>query len=168
MATKMTHLARQIDKKELERALAPLFTKPCCRQRIGSSRSLSMGFGNKVTHGNARLPDPFYGEWEIGTYYGSWRITQQNEIVLGNRDVVDSEEEMNLRFRAVNLGKIIGISSVSRYDVRVAFSGDLALDILDTSSDDDELFHVFGPDGLFVEYSSRHGWKLGKSNAPWT
>lgn len=63
-----------IDEKT-RNAFGELIGKTCCRKRVGRSRSLSVGFGKKISHSKPDMADTYYGEWEIGTYSSPWRIT---------------------------------------------------------------------------------------------
>jgi hypothetical protein len=152
---------------EMREVLAPLFGKACCRQRVGKMRSLSLGFGPKVKHGKSGLSDDFYGEWEVGTYSGSWRVVRDGRVVCGSTEVVDSLEELDGRIRSIVFGRLAAIEMVSKLDIRLVFEDGTHIDILATSSEGDELFHVFCPDHMFVEYTAPGIWKLGKSNLPW-
>jgi hypothetical protein len=46
----------------------------CCRIRVWTYESLSLGFGKKIKHSNPELIDKYYGEWEIGTYTMKGRL----------------------------------------------------------------------------------------------
>jgi hypothetical protein len=148
-------------------AFAGLLGKRCCRQRVGRGRSLSVGFGEKVPHLKTKAVDPFYGEWEIGTYRSAWRIVRDGEVVCGSLDVVDSIDELDGRLQGVPLGAVIAVEAPSKFDLRVRLDGGVFIDFVCASAEDDEMFHVFGPDSLYVEYTCADGWRVGKSSAPW-
>jgi hypothetical protein len=149
----------------VQSAIADLIGKTCCRQRVGRMRSLSIGFGDKIPHGKSRLADDFYGEWEIGTYSAAWRVVHKETILCGSQDIVDSLSELDERLSKIVFGRIKEISSISKFDIRVYFDGETCLDFLGAASEEDELFHIFCPGNLYVEYSISGGWKIGKSNA---
>lgn len=149
-------------------AVATLIGKRCCRQRVGRGRSLSVGFGEKVPHSKPRTADPFYGEWELGTYSSAWRVIHKGRVVCGSSDVVDSIDELDERLQTIKLGVILVIEALSHFDIRVKLDDDVCIDFICASSEDDEMFHIFGPESLYVEYVCRDGWKVGRSNAPWS
>ena len=144
-------------------AIADLIGKDCCRQRVGRMRSLSLGFGKKIPHGKARLVDDFYGEWEIGTYLAAWRVVHDGRILCGSQDIVDSVPELDERLSKIKFGRIKTISVFSKFDIRINFDGEKYLDFLGSGSDDDELFHIFCPESMHIEYSISGGWKIGKT-----
>ena len=143
-------------------AINGLIGKPCCRQRLGSKRSLSIGFGNKIPHGNSRLVDSYYGEWEIGTYSATWRLVDNGKVLCGSKNVIGSLLELEDQFRQIQLGRISGVYLASKFDVRVEFDDGKKIDFLGASSDDDEMFHIFCPNGLYVKYSTFIGWEIIK------
>lgn len=144
-------------------AILGLIDKACCRQRLGRIRSLSLGFGDKISHGQSRLIDNFYGEWEIGTYSAAWRVIKNGNVLCGSQDIVDSLEELEERFRKIKLGRIKGISLISKFDIRIDFDDESHIDFLGTFGEDNEMFHIFCPSGLYVEYSILGGWKVGNA-----
>jgi len=148
-------------------AFAGLIGKRCCRQRVGRGLSLSVGFGEKVPQSESKAADPFYGEWEFGTYSSAWRVIQEGRVVCGSSDVVDSIEELDERLQAIKLGAVLAIETLSQLDIRIKLDGEIYIDFICASAEDDEMFHIFGPESLYVEYTCRDGWKVGKSNAPW-
>lgn len=140
-----------------------LLGSTCCRQRVGRSRSLSLGFGKKTPHGNSRLVDDYYGEWEIGTFSAAWRVISNGTILCGSQDVVDSLSELDERIEKIQFGQIRSISLASQFDVRVTFD-EMYIEFLATASEQDEIFHIFCPQNLCVEYSIAGGWSAGKSD----
>lgn len=145
-----------------------LIGKVCCRQRIGRGRSLSIGFGERVFHGKSNMPDDFYGEWEIGTYTASWRVVQKDIILCGSQDVVDEDAELDQLLNTILLGRVAAITNIGKLDIRVDMDNGIHIDFLGCSTEDDEMFHIFGPENLYIEYSVKEAWKIGKSNKPWT
>ena len=144
-----------------------LYGKNCCRKRVGRSRSLSVGFGNKVPHSKSMTVDSFYGEWEIGTYSSAWRVTDKGRIICGSSDVVDSVDELDERLQRIEFGSILGIETFSRFDIRVTLAHEICIDFICVSVEDDEIFHIFGPEKFFTEYTFAEGWKTGRSDVPW-
>lgn len=152
----------------IQSTFAALIGKRCCRQRVGRGRSLSVGFGEKVPHSKPKTADPFYGEWELGTYSSAWRVIQEGRVVCGSSDVVDSIDELDERLQAIKLGAVLAIEALSQFDIRVKLDDEVCIDFICASAEDDEMFHIFGPESLYVEYTCSEGWKAGKSNAPWS
>ena len=153
--------------KTILEKLRPLVGKKCCRARIGDSRSLSLGFGRRIRHGNPKLLDKFYGEWEIGTYYCAWRVRKKNTILLAKNDHEEKEGELDERLQRINFGRIRSIDQTTRIDVRVSFEDGIFVEFLATISDDDEYFHVFGPDNFHIDLSRNGKWTVSKSNEPY-
>lgn len=141
--------------------------RPCCRKQVGSMRSLSLGFGNKVPQSNPRVKTTFYGEWELGTYNGAWRISCQGKISCASNDPVESIGELDSALNDIQLGSVIAIGHLTSFDVRVELEPGIFIDFLAATSDDDECFHIFCPNDMYVEFSTQRGWSLGKSNKPW-
>lgn len=139
-----------------------LIGKCCCRQRVGRGRSLSVGFGKKVPYPKPKMGDTFYGEWEIGTYSSAWRIIREGRVVCGSTDTVDSIDELDERLQAVKLGEVVSIEALSQFDIRVKLNNGVFIDCLCTFADDDEVFHILGPEGVYVEYKVPDGWKAGR------
>lgn len=153
---------------ETKKTFLEVFGKSCCRKRVGRDRSLSMGFGKKIPHGKSKLIDSFYGEWEIGSYSAAWRVMRDNKILCGSMTAVESIEELNVQLQKIDFGVIFQIEELSSFDIRVSFDCGAYIDFMCASIDDDEMFHVFGPDYTFVEYKFPSLWKTGKSNIPWS
>lgn len=152
---------------EVRNTLAGLWHRPCCRQSLTAGRGLSVGFGEKIPHGKPRLRDTFYGEWEIGTWEASWRITRNGVVLCGSQDG-DTADLLHERLQEIELGSILGIEAPSRFDIRVRLDGEVLIDFFTTSSVDDETFHVFCPQNLYVGYSWTAGWSVGRSDVPLT
>jgi hypothetical protein len=144
-----------------------LIGKDCCRKKIGRDLSLSFGFGDKIYHNDKKLNDTYYGEWEIGSYTSSWRIILNDKIVLGSNDSIESIEEFDLQLKKISFGKILKIELMSKFDIKVSFENSLSVEFICTFEDDDEMFHIFGPNSLHIEYKISSGWKIGKSDEPW-
>lgn len=151
--------------KKIQKAISSVYGKMCCRVSIGSPKSLALGFGERIYHANPRLNDTFYGEWEIGTYYGSWRIVKNSKIILGSGDDVG---KLKKEIKDIQFQPILSITNLSSLDVRVEFSDGLAVDFLPTFSGEDEAFHMFCPEHIYIEFTSDGSWKIGQSNTPWS
>ena len=141
-------------------AFSELVGKPCCRQRVGEWRSLSIGFGEKVPHGSSKKIDPFYGEWEIGTYSSAWRIVRDGQILCASKDLVDSTEELDEKLQRIPLGTIVGVQALHQFDISVKLTDGVSIEFICVSTDDDEMFHIFGPNRLYVEYKYAKGWNI--------
>lgn len=162
MQNNATHLDVQI-------AIAGLIGKSCCRQRVGRGRSLSLGFGDKVFHGKTRLIDPFYGEWEVGSYCAEWHIVQGETSLCSSHDFVDKPlMELDKKLSKILLGKIEALEFLDKLHIRIRLSAGIQIDFLAKygEDDDDEFFHVFCPNGNFVACSLNEGWLVGKSDQP--
>ncbi len=140
--------------------------KTCCRQRAGEYRSLSLGFGDKIPHLKKKSVDSFNGEWELGTYTSAWRIIRNEEILCGSMNPVDSNAELEQQVSAIQIGAVVSIEMLSKLDIRIILDDDMFIDFMCASSHDENMFHVFGPNHLFVSYRCISGWSIGKSNEP--
>jgi len=143
--------------------LSALVGQSCTLQRIGTDRSLSIGFGRIDASGVAP-----HGEWEIGTYDCSWRVVRKGRVLCGCEDAVDSVDDLRERFMQVGIGEFLSLEHLSEYDLRVNFSSGTSIDILCTISDDDEVMHVFFPGKLVAAFSVKNGWMIGPSDKPWS
>lgn len=152
---------------ELKHLIAPMFESMLCRRRVGERRSISFGFGAKIFHGKSHLADPYYGEWELGTYNASWRIVSKDRIILGSNDLNELMDEWNLVLRNLPIDRIEALHQVSKFDVRVCFSKSLHIDFISASSEDDEIFHIFTPDNMCLTYGPLNGWEIGEARGPW-
>ena len=142
-----------------------MFGKSCCRQTVGHPRGLRLGFGEKIYHGNAKLNDSYYGEWEIGTYYASWRILRNNKILCASGDLVESLGELEAIVKKCDFGRIVSLNHMTDFDLRAEFDSGLSVDFLATISDDDECFTIiYEPGHMAVQFAVGTGWTLGLSN----
>jgi len=152
----------------ISKLIKPMFGKTCCKTRVGEYRSFKLGFGDKIYHGKPKLIDDFNGEWEIGTYYRSWRILQEGKVICGCNDPVDSNEELDAAVKRITFGRIISITQEpSDIDIRATFDTGIVVDFLSTVSGDDESFHIFCPEHMCATFDAVNGWLIGKSNKPW-
>ena len=153
---------------KLQELIQPMLGKPCCRKRVWRPRSLSFGFGEKPYHGNSKLVDDFYGEWEVGTYSSAWRVLQNKRIVCASNDTVDSVDELDGALKAVDFGRISSVEQPADLDLRLEFDAGIAVEFLAATSDDDECFHiVFRPGNMAIKFTVGAGWEIGESNKPW-
>lgn len=151
----------------IPKLIQPMFGKTCCKTRVWRSRSLRLGFGEKIYHGNPKLIDDFNGEWEIGTYRCAWRIIQAEMIICGSNDAADSIDELDAAVKQIDLGRIISLTMCpSGIDIRAEFDTGISVDFLSTISDDDDCFNVFCPDNMCANYDVERGWLIGKSDRP--
>lgn len=160
----------QLEFSEVVDVLAPMFGLTICRRRVGRSRSLSIGVGSQLPHGRTDLSDTYYGEWELGTYCGAWRLVRDGQVICGSSDLVDSITDLDDRLQTVLLPiRLTGLEMLSPLDIRIIFDDGICIDILPASTDtqDDELVHIFGPDSLFLQFSLHSGWQSGRSDRPW-
>lgn len=154
---------------QLKEFLAPMRGKRCCKQRVSEPRGLRLGFGDKVFHGNPKLIDEYYGEWEMGTYYCAWRVVEGGLLVCGSNDSVESANAIDTRIGQIRFGTFQAIEQLSSLDVRVVFDTGIMVDFLSTTSDaDDECLGIIhGPSHRAAEFSAAGGWTIGPSNLPW-
>lgn len=136
----------------------------CCRAKVGEFRSLSLGFGEKVYHNNSKLNDSYYGEWELGTFCGAWRILHNGEICCASNDGLEAELDKNVK--NISFGNFVSITQLSDIDVRITLSNKICIDFLATIRADDEYFHIFAPHDQYAELRKGGVWKFGKSNVP--
>jgi hypothetical protein len=151
--------------KKILEIINPMFGLKCCRARISSYKSLSLGFWEKVFHNNPNLVDTYYGEWEIGSYYSAWRILQDDKILLGKTDAYDIPK-MNKKLKKIKFGEIISINQLSKFDIRVEMTNNMFIDFFGTTSARDEIFHIFCPDKHLIEFFSNGRWAINWSNVP--
>jgi hypothetical protein len=141
-----------------------LLDSECCGQRVSWLRSLSVEFGKKIPHNNPKSNDKFVGEWRVGTFQSTWRVVKDEVLVCASQDFGDSAADLDVAFSKLKFDRFKAIEIVSKFDIRVHFYNGVHIDFLGAISDDDEIFHIFGPDSLYVGYSIVNGWKVGKSN----
>jgi hypothetical protein len=139
-----------------------LIGQTCTLQRIGSDRSLFIGFGE--VDETRTMP---HGAIEIGTYDCAWRVSLAGKVLCGKNDAVDDVSELQACFSKINLGEILEITQTSEFDVRIRFSTNICVDILCTISDGDEVLHIFFPMKKVVTFCPNEGWRFGRSDEPW-
>jgi hypothetical protein len=153
--------------RKIKALIQPMLGKLCCKKRVWSFKSLSLGFGKKVYHDNKlKLVDAFYGEWEIRTYSYAWRVIKNGKILCGSGDAVDHVNELTAVLKRIKFGRIISLEQLTNLDVRVAFDTGIAVDLLAAVSDEDEGITIFCPDNKCIQFTVGNGWKIKSSNKP--
>ncbi|MCP4097095.1 MAG: hypothetical protein GY748_12730 [Planctomycetaceae bacterium] len=142
--------------------LEELRGRSCTLQRIGSDKSLFIGIGEIDTSGTKP-----HAEIEFGTYDCAWRVAREGKVICGSDDAVDEVLELENCFSAVVLGDFMALQQLSEFDVRLAFSTGVVVDIMCTISDDDEVIHVFFPRKEVLTFQPETGWRFGRSDEPW-
>ena len=153
--------------RKVKALIKPMLGKPSCSKRVGSFNSLALGFGKKVYHGNPKLADDFYGEWEIRTYCYAWRVVKNKKVLCASSDAVDSIDELNAVLKKIKLGCIISLAQLTSLDVRVGFDTGVTVDFLATVSDEDEGVVIFCPEDKCIQFTVGSGWTTGPSRKPW-
>lgn len=154
-------MSNNIEEK-LKRIFNDMYGKKCCRVNVGEYKSLSVGFGDKIYHNNPRLNDDYYGEWEIGTYSSSWRIISNKKIVCASND--SDENGLNKIIKKIEIGSFIDLKVINEMDIRVVCDNNLIIDFLVTVNDDDDLFHIFCPNNIYIELLSGGKWDIRNSS----
>jgi hypothetical protein len=151
--------------KKIIKQIKPLIGKPSCRSEVGEWKTISLGFGEKIYHNNPNLREPYYGEWEAGTYSCAWRIRKGNNILIGSNNT-EKFDELNKKIKTLNFGYLERIEVRSEIDVEIILSNGIVIDIFATISDvDEEYFHIFCPDNLWVGLLPGGKWIVKKSDS---
>lgn len=137
--------------------------QPCTRKEVGSMRSISLGFGDEAPKSKPGNRD--YRLWEMGTYGGDWKVIGGGCVEL-SKNRTTNIGDLDALLQTIDFGRFVAIRQLSRTDIRIELNNGLTLDISGNSSEDDEYFHVFCPDGRYVEFSGA-GWRIGSSQKPW-
>jgi hypothetical protein len=145
---------------EVRTRLASLVGKPCSAKWVGEYKSLAMGFGRDFPKPTSRNPLAVQYEWEMGTYTAAWRVVKDKKVVCGSMDLVDGNAELDNKLQELNLGSVVRIEMISGFDIRVVLTGQSCVEFICASSDDDEIFHISGPDHFFAKYSFAGGWVI--------
>jgi hypothetical protein len=141
--------------------ITSVYGKPCCKQRVWRHKSLTLGFGERIFHGNSKLIDNFWGEWEIRTYCNSWRVIKDQKVICGSNDTVDSIEELDAALGQIAFGRILSLTQeASGIDIRARFDTGIIVDFLTTISEDDETVSIFCPGKICVTFSPAEGWLI--------
>jgi hypothetical protein len=148
--------------------LSPLAGMQCCRQRVSEPRALHFGFGRKIYHGNPKLIDTYYGEWEIGTYYCAWRVVSSGKIICG-RDDIEFVEETDAAIKQIEFGAFRLMEQLGDFDIRIEFDSGVIVDFISTTSDEtDECIEIISESShQAAEFTVGQGWRIGPSNLPW-
>lgn len=144
--------------------LAKIIGQACLRKEIGEMKSISLGFGN-VAPLRFKEQHRRYRMWEMGTYAADWEIVDAEGIRLSKRSRHETAE-MDRLLQSIDLGRFVAVQQVSETSLRVELDNGLAVNISGDVEDDDEYFHVFCPEEMYIEFS-RAGWKVGRSDRPW-
>jgi hypothetical protein len=145
---------------EIARTIEKIVGQPCTRKAVGRMKSLSLGFGGKTQ------PDKNYRVWECGTYNCAWRVVCDGKVLCGSQDPLDLNE-FNALLEGLDFGRFASIENLNRLDMRVNFDTGVAIEFITTFGDDDESFHIFGPEHIFIKFSVKSGWGIGPSDKPW-
>ena len=151
--------------KEIRKLIGNFIDKEPCYIRVGSLKSLSIGFG-RLVESHQHVKGLKYAEWDVGSYDGFWRIMEGNKIIC----LKDNDEDiacLNEKVNKIKLGSLSKIEMITDIDVRLRFNSGIHIDFIAAISDDDEHFHIFCPENKYVELASTGKWILGKSNTPW-
>lgn len=134
-----------------------LLGQTCCRQHVGNDLSLFLGFGSIIYVTNPKGESP-HGMYEIGTYRSDWRLIENQRILCGSNDVVDSIDDFREQIMKLDGATCAGIRMLTEFDVRIEFNRGLCVDFFATFGDEDEVIHVFLPDDKVVSFSNHGGW----------
>jgi hypothetical protein len=151
---------------DIRRQIQQCVGERCCRTYISKTRGLFLGFGDLIQSRSA-IGEYDHGKWELGTYYGSWRIIQGQELICGSQDLTESVEELREQLKHVTWGSFFRLQQLTEFDVRLELSNGILVDVLGTFSENDELLHLFCPDQYVITFSIADGWEMGPSTKPW-
>lgn len=150
---------------EVNEVFERIVGQPCMRKEVGPMRSISLGFGDEasaIDKGRNR----HYRSWEFGAYSGDWKIAHGAKVLLAKIDSSDASD-LDLKLQSIDLGRLQSIQQISKSIVRMNLDNGLAVEFFGDTDDDDEYFHVFCPENVYIEFSER-GWRVGRSDVPWT
>ena len=138
--------------------------KNCCRQRIGEWKSLRLGFGRKIFHSN-KAPDPFYGEWEVGTYSSNWAIYLNNDLLFDSKNEQESNGDLDKKLRELYLGSVSKIELINNdSNVKLSLNNNIDIYYYEVENEiDTELVHFFIPNNIYLEFHPKYGWKMEKA-----
>jgi hypothetical protein len=153
--------------EQVQRLIEELRGEVCCRQHIGNDRSLFLRFGEVYRYTAGKSKEAERGKWDIGVYRCAWRIVRGSQILLGSRDAVDSVDDLRKVAATIEWGCFAGIRQLNEFDLRVEFDSGVVADILATTSDGDEVAHIFFPDNMVACFYVGYGWLCGPSDQPW-
>jgi hypothetical protein len=150
---------------DVARIIRKLSGEPCLKKEVGRMKSLSLRFGSEVAR-PTKPKERTYHAWELGTYRSAWRVVQGRNVLCGSQDAADPNE-LTIALKSIDLGRFASLQQLSDLDIRMNFFNGVAVEFFATMSDDDEYFHVFCPENVYVEVSVREGWKIGRADMPW-
>ena len=152
--------------KDIQQELDTVLGQTCCRQYVGSDLSLFIGFGGIIFVKNIWETSYPHGKWEIGTYRRAWRMIENQRIVCGSGSLLESLEEWRQKIGKLEGAKCTGIRMLTEFDVRIEFDHGFCVDIFALFGDDDEVFHMFLPQGRSLGLSIRGEWSAEDDNSP--
>ncbi len=143
--------------------LTDIFGIRCSGQRAGERKSLTIGFGEKIPHPTLRRPEAVRSEWELRTYRAAWRLCRDGILIVGSRDLVDSDLELDEKLKALDAQCIRSIEVMEKFDVRVTLDRGFTVDFFWVASDDEEILTVSNVvTRLYVTYAGTAGWVVGE------
>jgi hypothetical protein len=148
---------------EFQKLIKPLIGQSICRKQVGFRRSLSIGFGNKISHSNQKTRDDYYGEWEIGTYNCAWRIVKDKKVLCGSHDPADSIKEIDSSLQRIELGCILSLDRRGQADFYFQLENNMAIEFFFATSEENEVMHVFCPSNRYLEFIVDQGWQMKNS-----
>lgn len=151
---------------DVQQALAGSIGLPCHQLFIGEHASLSIGLGRSGP-APAKMGAKQRYEWEMGTYSRGWRVLREGRIVCGALDLDANEFDISHLLSPHEIGCLVAVQSNGCMDVTLQFEHKMEIQFLTLMVEDDELFHAFGPQSIYVQFDALHGWQVGKSNRPW-
>jgi len=142
---------------DIQQEVNSVLGQTCCRQHVDNDRSLFLGFGEIVFVKNPKGTAP-HGKWEVGTYRSAWRMIENHRIVCGSKEAVDSVDELRQKLARLDGAKCTRILMITEFDVRLEFDRGFCVDFIGVFGDDDEVFHIFLPQGRVVSLTIRGEW----------
>lgn len=146
---------------EIPSQLLEIIGQSCCRKYIGEWNSLSIGFGKRVISSGKVVP--FYGEYEIGTYFANWEITQYGKVLL-NKTSGNTSIELQKQLDLIDLCCITKIElGHANTCVNFIFTQDLRVCFYprdEIGMQDSIVVHAFLPNKKYAEFHPASGWKL--------
>lgn len=86
--------------------IEPCFGQNCVHKRVGDYGYLSVDFGEKIYHNKSNHADPFYGEWQFGSYRCAWWIFRENRLVLGSKSLFETNQEFDEALQVIEFGNM--------------------------------------------------------------
>jgi hypothetical protein len=137
---------------EYSNFLSEIQSRIICRLQIFRNGDISFGLGKEIKHGNAKLRDNFYGEWEVGSFHHNWKVmrcgVEFSEVLMKEKLIGN-----------LILGeKLISINVIKKTQVEVKISNEVTFEFGSSDDLEDESFHVFCPDKTVWVYTPIIGW----------